>query len=227
MGLWRVVVAGEERVARGAPTAGPSELLPAHVQFDSLLSAGGSLLSAMSEPADGPVPEAARIGAPIGTQEVWAAGVTYLRSRDARMEESESPDFYALVYEADRPELFFKSGASRVRGPQEPIGIRADSTWDVPEPELCVIANADGRIVGYTIGNDVSSRSIEGGEPVVPAPGQDLHRQLRAGPVPRARRARRLGRRDGDRDHDPARWRDHLPRSRLHRAAQAHPSGAG
>ena len=105
--------------------------------------------------------------APIDRQEVWAAGVTYLRSRDARMEESVSAkSAYDLVYEADRPEIFFKATPSRVTGPGEEIAIRGDSTWDVPEPELALAINRDGEVIGYTIGNDMSSRSIEGENPL-------------------------------------------------------------
>jgi 2-dehydro-3-deoxy-D-arabinonate dehydratase len=104
--------------------------------------------------------------APIDQQEVWASGVTYLRSRDARMEESTQRDVYDIVYDAERPELFFKATPSRVSGPGESIAIRGDSTWDVPEPELALVINRDGEIVGYTIGNDVSSRSIEGENPL-------------------------------------------------------------
>ncbi len=106
------------------------------------------------------------LAAPIDLQEIWASGVTYLRSRDARMEESTQKDVYDIVYEAERPELFFKATASRVSGPGETIGIRSDSTWDVPEPELALVINKQGEIVGYTIGNDVSSRSIEGENPL-------------------------------------------------------------
>lgn len=99
--------------------------------------------------------------------EVWAAGVTYEVSRQARMEESErAADVYAAVYAADRPELFFKAVGRRVRGSGQSIGIRADSTWDVPEPELAVVCNARGDVVGATICNDVSSRSIEGENPL-------------------------------------------------------------
>ena len=104
--------------------------------------------------------------APLDEQEVWAAGVTYLRSRDARMEESTQKDVYDQVYDADRPELFFKATPSRVAHPGKPVAIRGDSTWDVPEPELTVVINAGGEIVGYTVGNDVSSRSIEGENPL-------------------------------------------------------------
>jgi len=104
--------------------------------------------------------------APIDTQEVWASGVTYSRSRDARMEESTQKDIYDLVYEAERPELFFKATASRVSGPDGTIAIRGDSTWDVPEPELALVVNSHKEVIGYTIGNDVSSRSIEGENPL-------------------------------------------------------------
>src|SRR5882762_8063322 len=102
--------------------------------------------------------------APIGSQEVWAAGVTYLRSRNARMEESKDSggaDFYDKVYAAERPELFFKSLAHRVAAHGEPVYIRRDSSWNVPEPELTLFINSKGRIQGYTIGNHLSSRSIE------------------------------------------------------------------
>lgn len=105
--------------------------------------------------------------APIdGETEVWAAGVTYKQSEEARKEESGTPDIYAKVYTAQRPELFFKATPRRVAGPGEPIVVRADSTWDVPEPELVLVVNTYGEIIGYTIGNDVSSRSIEGENPL-------------------------------------------------------------
>jgi 2-dehydro-3-deoxy-D-arabinonate dehydratase len=107
--------------------------------------------------------------APIGSQEVWAAGVTYYRSRDARMEESKTSaggDFYARVYEAERPELFFKSSPHRVVGAGGKVRLRADSRWNVPEPELTLAVNAAGRIFGVTIGNDMSSRDIEGENPL-------------------------------------------------------------
>jgi 2-dehydro-3-deoxy-D-arabinonate dehydratase len=101
-----------------------------------------------------------------GLTEVWASGVTYERSSAARQEESQVADVYARVYDADRPELFFKSPAWRVCGPGEPIGIRPDSAVSVPEPELALVCNARGEIVGVTICNDVSSRSIEGENPL-------------------------------------------------------------
>jgi 2-dehydro-3-deoxy-D-arabinonate dehydratase len=101
--------------------------------------------------------------APIDdTQEVWAAGVTYLRSREARIEESQSKDLYQKVYEADRVEVFFKANGWRVMGHGQAVRIRRDSHWNVPEPELALVINRDGAIVGYTVGNDMSSRDIEG-----------------------------------------------------------------
>ncbi len=109
----------------------------------------------------------AHILAPIdGETEVWAAGVTYKQSEEARRQESGTPDIYAKVYTAQRPELFFKATPRRVADPDAPIVVRADSTWDVPEPELVLVINAYGEIIGYTIGNDVSSRSIEGENPL-------------------------------------------------------------
>lgn len=107
--------------------------------------------------------------APMGNQEIWAAGVTYYRSRTARMEESQDAggaDFYDKVYHADRPELFFKATASRVSAPGSAVNIRKDSTWDVPEPELTLVISPAGKIQGYTCGNDMSSRSIEGENPL-------------------------------------------------------------
>ena len=107
--------------------------------------------------------------APIEHQEVWAAGVTYFRSRGARMEESKDAgggDFYDRVYSAERPELFFKSTANRTVGPGGKVRIRGDAQWSVPEPELTLVVSPKGRIVGYTIGNDMSSRDIEGENPL-------------------------------------------------------------
>jgi 2-dehydro-3-deoxy-D-arabinonate dehydratase len=101
--------------------------------------------------------------APVEGQEVWAAGVTYLRSKAARMEESDfSANAYDRVYEAERPELFFKALPEKVVAPGEPVGIRRDARWSVPEPELALVINSRGKISGFTIGNDMSSRDIEG-----------------------------------------------------------------
>jgi 2-dehydro-3-deoxy-D-arabinonate dehydratase len=117
--------------------------------------------------AHGALPEFARddvtLLAPVERQEVWAAGVTYLRSRTARMEESDfSATAYDRVYDAPRPELFFKAPAEKVVADREPVGIRRDATWNVPEPELALVLSSRGDVVGYTIGNDMSSRDIEG-----------------------------------------------------------------
>ena len=109
------------------------------------------------------------IEAPIQSQEIWAAGVTYTRSRDARMEESKDAgggSFYDMVYDAVRPELFFKATSYRCVGTGDKVRIRKDSTWNVPEPELTLVINNSGNIIGYTIGNDMSSRSIEGENPL-------------------------------------------------------------
>jgi len=114
-------------------------------------------------------PDLTRLRPPIGTQEVWAAGVTYFRSRTARMEEAKSAgggDFYDRVYEAERPELFFKATPHRVRGHGDAVRIRGDAKWNVPEPELALVVTSSGAIVGYTIGNDMSSRDIEGENPL-------------------------------------------------------------
>jgi 2-dehydro-3-deoxy-D-arabinonate dehydratase len=122
---------------------------------------------------------------PIGSQEVWAAGVTYLRSRDARMEESEdsgAADCYQRVYEAARPELFFKSLPHRVAGHKQTVFIRKDSTWNVPEPELALYINSQGSIQAYTIGNDMSSRSIEGENPLYLPQAKTYERSASLGP---------------------------------------------
>jgi 2-dehydro-3-deoxy-D-arabinonate dehydratase len=111
----------------------------------------------------------AMVLAPVGSQEVWAAGVTYYRSRKARMEESKDAgggDFYDRVYKAERPELFFKASGWRVVGPRKAVRIRADAKWSVPEPELTLVISPAGKVIGYTIGNDMSSRDIEGENPL-------------------------------------------------------------
>ncbi len=122
---------------------------------------------------------------PVGSQEVWAAGVTYLRSRNARMEESKDSggaDFYDKVYEAERPELFFKSQPHRVAAHGEAVYIRRDSSWNVPEPELTLFINSKGHIQGYTIGNDMSSRSIEGENPLYLPQAKVYERSAALGP---------------------------------------------
>lgn len=144
----------------------------AHLSFDDLLRdpAPHALLRAHAREApevDGATPQV--LLAPIGSQDVWAAGVTYFRSRDARMDEareSGGSTFYDRVYDAERPELFFKSTAARVVGPGGVVRVRRDSTWSVPEPELVLVIDASGAVVGYTAGNDMSARDIEGENPL-------------------------------------------------------------
>jgi 2-dehydro-3-deoxy-D-arabinonate dehydratase len=140
--------------------------------WDALL-AEENLRETLSRLIEGREPTAgfheADLLAPIGQQEVWAAGVTYYRSRGARMEESKDAgggSFYDRVYSAERPELFFKSTASRTVGQGGQVRIRVDSKWNVPEPELTLLVSPGGLITGYTIGNDMSSRDIEGENPL-------------------------------------------------------------
>ena len=123
--------------------------------------------------------------APIGGQEVWAAGVTYYRSRSARMAESKDAgggDFYDRVYSAERPELFFKATPNRVAAPGTPVRIRSDAKWSVPEPELTLVINPRGEIVGYTAGNDMSSRDIEGENPLYLPQAKVYDRSCALGP---------------------------------------------
>jgi 2-dehydro-3-deoxy-D-arabinonate dehydratase len=129
--------------------------------------------------------DAEQLEAPVGHQEVWAAGVTYYRSRSARIEESKSAgggDFYDRVYSADRPELFFKAVAHKVAGPNSSVRIRGDASWSVPEPELALLMNPRGEIVGYTIGNDMSSRDIEAANPLYLPQAKVYDRSCALGP---------------------------------------------
>ena len=150
--------------------AGTVTTLPGSPALADLLALPVSELRDLLEsPGADPVPlDGAELLAPIdGRTEVWAAGVTYERSRDARISESEeSADVYDRVYTAERPELFFKSASWRVRGPGRAVSVRADSQVDVPEPELAAVLNYAGEVAGYTICNDLSSRSIEGQNPL-------------------------------------------------------------
>jgi 2-dehydro-3-deoxy-D-arabinonate dehydratase len=142
-------------------------LLPAGLTVSTLLNLKADTLARVLEAL--PRGEAAE-GAPLAPvepqQEVWAAGVTYLRSRAAREQESQTADVYTRVYNAERPELFFKAPGWRVVGPDAPIRVRGDSGWNVPEPEMTLVINRHGEIVGYCAGNDVSSRDIEGENPL-------------------------------------------------------------
>ncbi|TAL50773.1 MAG: 2-hydroxyhepta-2,4-diene-1,7-dioate isomerase, partial [Chitinophagaceae bacterium] len=137
------------------------------VNDDTLFEKTNQFTAALGEDDNSLINE---VLAPIGSnQELWACGVTYFRSKVGRQEESKAAggsDFYAKVYEAERPEIFFKSTPHRIVGHGAKVCIRKDSTWDVPEPELTLVVTSSGKIVGYTIGNDMSSRSIEGENPL-------------------------------------------------------------
>src|ERR1700761_1240653 len=150
---------------------GLHHFLQTHLHHAELLSPNDALLS--------------QLLAPVGSQEIWAAGVTYLRSRDARMEESKESggaSFYDKVYEAERPELFFKAQPHRVAAQDEDVYIRRDSSWNVPEPELTLFIDSKGEIQAYTIGNDMSSRSIEGENPLYLPQAKVYQRSAALGP---------------------------------------------
>lgn len=156
------------KTTHGRCWAVDGQLLPSGLTLAALLNMPAAAMQATLQaiPA-GPAPAADSALPPVEPeQEVWGAGVTYLRSRDARKAESAVADVYQRVYEAPRPEVFFKSTGWRVMGNGQPVRIRKDSTWNVPEPELTLVINALGEIVGYTIGNDMSSRDIEGENPL-------------------------------------------------------------
>jgi 2-dehydro-3-deoxy-D-arabinonate dehydratase len=138
---------------------------------------------AKSSPTSEPIRET--LEAPIENQEVWASGVTYYNSRRARIAESKDAgggDFYDRVYTAERPELFFKAVAHKVAGPNSPVKIRRDATWSVPEPELTLLINPRAQIIGYTIGNDMSSRDIEGTNPLYLPQAKVYDRSCALGP---------------------------------------------
>jgi 2-dehydro-3-deoxy-D-arabinonate dehydratase len=183
-GLFRIRYAdGDIRLAAGDGERGPSSLLPPSFSIDEILAADGpSLEDALAAPRD-LVPADVEILAPVESQEIWAAGVTYLRSRDARIEESVEPSPYDRVYEAERPELFFKSPGRRAVGTGDQIGVRADSDWNVPEPELALVLDASMDIVGHTIGNDVSSRTIEGDNTLYLPQAKTYDRSCAIGPA--------------------------------------------
>ena len=145
---------------------GPDGVEDGTVEDGALVTAGGRRIELLDAEAVA-LPDPYELLLPIEPPEVWCAGVTYERSRDARVEESAAKDVYALVYDAERPELFLKDAACRrTVGPGRPIGVRADSAWNVPEPEIALVLGEGGEIVGVTIGNDVSSRDIEGANPL-------------------------------------------------------------
>jgi 2-dehydro-3-deoxy-D-arabinonate dehydratase len=141
--------------------------LETKVDLGSLLALSAAEIPAfVTEALTGEVAQSSLLAPIEPMQEVWASGVTYQRSREARRAESDMGDVYDRVYAAERPELFFKSVGWRVRADQDPVHIRADSAWNVPEPELTLVINQYAEIVGYTAGNDMSSRSIEGENPL-------------------------------------------------------------
>lgn len=174
---------GRLRLAAGDVDRGPSTLVPDDFSLDAILAGGGPNLEEALSAAHDPVAGEVEIEAPVESQEIWAAGVTYRRSRDARIEESIEPSPYDRVYEADRPELFLKAPGWRAVGTGASIGVRADSDWDVPEPELALVVDAAMRVVGYTIGDDVSSRSIEGANTLYLPQAKTYERSCALGPA--------------------------------------------
>jgi 2-dehydro-3-deoxy-D-arabinonate dehydratase len=174
---------GRFRLAAGDPDAGPAALVPEDFSLDVILAGGGPTLEDAIDAAAEPVEGEIEIEAPVGSQEIWAAGVTYVRSRDARIEEAIEPSPYDRVYEAERPELFLKTPGWRAVGTDAAIGIRSDSDWDVPEPELALVADASMQLVGYTIGDDVSSRSIEGENTLYLPQAKTYERSCSLGPA--------------------------------------------
>lgn len=139
------------------------------INHDNLYQKTERLIQTLAPVSHGRALIETEILSPVGQQELWACGVTYLRSKVGRQEESKSSgggDFYAKVYEAERPEVFFKATSNRIVGQGANVRIRKDSTWNVPEPELTLLVASSGKIIGYTIGNDMSSRSIEGENPL-------------------------------------------------------------
>jgi 2-dehydro-3-deoxy-D-arabinonate dehydratase len=165
--LFRIATDQGPRLARGSIAAGPRELLASDVRLDDILRTSGGLAEALAHaPAVGAVAQGLALLAPVESQEVWCSGVTYERSREARVEESTEPSIYDRIYDAERPELFFKAPGWRVSGPEGPVGVRQDSSWDMAEPEVGLVLSAEGTIVGYVAGNDMSSRAIEGENPL-------------------------------------------------------------
>ena len=179
-GLVRVEVGGHAKVA----VFSQGSLREVDSSFDELMRLPAAEMYSALETANREIdPAACSLLAPVESQEVWAAGVTYLQSRAARIEESSSSDAYARVYAAQRPELFFKSAGWRVVGHGGEIGARPDSTWTVPEPELAVLSNSRGEIVAFACANDMSSRSIEGENPLYLPQAKVYDRSCSIGPA--------------------------------------------
>jgi 2-dehydro-3-deoxy-D-arabinonate dehydratase len=155
---------------------------PLPVGLDELLRLPLAQARAAIDAVSAPREHVGELLAPVGSQEVWAAGVTYERSRDGRMEESTEASIYDRVYTAERPEVFFKATGPRVVGDGDAIGVRVDSPWNAPEPELGLVVNADGELFGYVIGNDASSRTIEGENPLYLPQAKVYERACALGP---------------------------------------------
>jgi len=183
--LFRLRAPDGPRLARGSIEDGPVELLPADVHLDDLLAAGAEGLAEAlaTAPGDGPCPPGTDLLAPVESQEVWCSGVTYQRSREARVEESKEPSIYDRIYVAERPELFFKAPGWRVSGPGEPVAVRADSGWDMAEPEVGLVLASDGALAGFVAGNDMSSRTIEGDNPLYLPQAKVYDRSCALGPA--------------------------------------------
>jgi len=169
--------------AGGSRWAVDGAFLPAALRLSTLLALPHpAMLAALAAMAQGDKAHGDLLAPIDGRQEVWAAGVTYLRSRQARQAESKVGDVYQRVYDAERPEVFFKASGWRVQGHGMPIHMRADSRWNVPEPEMVIVANAAGEIVGYCAGNDMSSRDIEGENPLYLPQAKVYDRSCALGP---------------------------------------------
>jgi 2-dehydro-3-deoxy-D-arabinonate dehydratase len=183
--LFRIRLAdGSVRLARGSVEDGPRTLLPAGVTLADLLGGGDQpFWERVMAASAGDVPDGWTVLPPVDSQPIWAAGVTYERSRQARTEESEaSTSVYDRVYDAARPELFFKSEGWSTCGPDEAVGVRRDSSLNAPEAELTLVLDSSLRIAGFTIGNDVSSRSIEGANPLYLPQAKVYERSCAIGP---------------------------------------------
>ena len=175
---------GSIRLARGDERL-PRELLPRNLTLTALLAMEPGEAWELVRGSEGePVPEGVVPLAPIEDQPVWAAGVTYKRSRDGRVEESVSDgSVYDRIYDAVRPELFFKAHGADVVGPDQAVGVRRDSEWNAPEPELVVVLDRELRTMGFAVGNDVSSRSIEGANPLYLPQAKVYERSCAIGPA--------------------------------------------
>jgi len=184
LGVWRIRTDEAVILARGDCESGPAELLDPNMTITTLLRDPDASLDRLADLSGyGPVPGGSAVLAPVDAQPVWAAGVTYARSLSARMQEArDGGDVYDRIYSAERPELFFKSAGQNAIGTGDQLGIRADSTWNVPEPELGIVADHAGELRAYVLGNDMSSRSIEGDNPLYLPQAKTYDRSCGIGP---------------------------------------------